>query len=668
MNFSFVPDPAVSVSAVARASGQDRSRIRRQLADVPPYRRVETPGKLAEAFHVAKLPPELREKIDPYDLSALAEIVATWKNVHRPTDSEQCRLLDCAFLKLDSLQAQGAALRPMKARILHWIVEHAPALAPNYNALRSAFNRLFARWQAGGKRLAAIRDQRPQAAKERRAPKLPQADLDRLAATAVIKYGGRLDSAWRQCWPELSPEIRQRYPQRREVPRNVREQVMPEIRRMLPEHVGPRAARLNGCYLERDWSHVFAGDWYSSDDVTLPVYCYDPERPRELLRGQFLPMIDVKSERILDFAFEVSKSYTAATIRSLISQVCSRFGMPRRGFHFERGIWKTAKLLGGGAMIDPMEECVETFADRLGLRIMHSLPGNARAKVVERVAGILQNMMEGEPGYVGRDEMGVKYERVQAAKRDVESGRLHPEAAGFRSVDKWILRLAELCDSYNSAERTSEVMGGTLAPDEAWRTRQALNAAGEIEPLVKLPAELRYLLASHKESVRVTRAGIALFNGKFRYASEVTGRLKGEMVVVWFDPDHPETLAITDLNGENLQTIPRLMPIPAFDAWERTPELARESTAAVNAHNGYARRCYSELSAKYYPPTRLVLTDVASVDKGREMGRQRADLTERSRKRSVSEQAAEEGARKRELSERLEAANRFEAENTLAFL
>ena len=45
-----------------------------------------------------------------------------------------------------------------------------------------------------------------------------------------------------------------------------------------------------------------------------------------------------------------------------------------------------------------------------GVRFKHSrLP---RSKPVERVIGALQNLMEGLPGYVGRNEMVEKFERV----------------------------------------------------------------------------------------------------------------------------------------------------------------------------------------------------------------------------------------------------------------
>ena len=125
-----------------------------------------------------------------------------------------------------------------------------------------------------------VADRRREANKAKRAPTLSKADLDLLAATAISKFTGDLDCAWAQCvvTRKLSLEILERYSvntaKRLRAPKAIRRQVAAEIKRLLPWHINPRAARLNGAYLERDWSNTFAGDWYSSDDITLPVYYY----------------------------------------------------------------------------------------------------------------------------------------------------------------------------------------------------------------------------------------------------------------------------------------------------------------------------------------------------------------------------------------------------------
>jgi hypothetical protein len=234
--------------------------------------------------------------------------------------------------------------------------------------------------------------------------------------------------------------------------------------------------------------------------------------------------------------------------------------------------------------------------------------------------------MEGEPGYIGRAEMTVKFERVQKDKRDVETRRIHPAKAGFYSGDEWLARLHEICAEYNAKPQTSRLYGGErLSPDEAFEKFQKRDAACAVERVTKLPTGLRYLLAAHKETVTVSpKNGISLFGGKFRYISEVTGALQGQSVVVWFDPDRPETVAVTDLDGENMQTIPRCLDVPAMSATHEAAKARR----ATSAHAGYGRKRYSELAKKFELPARRIITDAATVEKGERMETQRVEVLE----------------------------------------
>ena len=139
------------------------------------------------------------------------------------------------------------------------------------------------------------------------------------------------------------------------------------------------------------------------------------------MRGQTIVFIDLRTTRILGLLLHSEKTYNARIIRSLITRVADEHGLPRKGFYFERGLWKSARLLTGNAAVKA-DECdwqqSELGLREFGLKFIHArLP---RAKPVERVLGALQNMMEGEPGYVGRNEIVEKMERVQKAKLAIE--------------------------------------------------------------------------------------------------------------------------------------------------------------------------------------------------------------------------------------------------------
>src|SRR5207245_575223 len=109
--------------------------------------------------------------------------------------------------------------------------------------------------------------------------------------------------------------------------------------------------RDNGAYIERYWEAVPAMAWYCMDDATLPIYFYIPDGNGwfTLLRGQFLLAIDTRTTCILGYALMPERSYNARVIRSLVTRVCDEYGLPRKGFYFERGIWENSKILKGAS-------------------------------------------------------------------------------------------------------------------------------------------------------------------------------------------------------------------------------------------------------------------------------------------------------------------------------
>ena len=219
-------------------------------------------------------------------------------------------------------------------------------------------------------------------------------------------------------------------------------------------------------YISRDWSGVPSGYTFSSDDHTLDVYYYVPDGNDwfTMIRGQFIPVIDVRSKKMLDFVLIDSASYNAFAIAALFKKVGMRFGIPQE-WHLECGLWKRSTLLGrGGARRGlSVPEIEQNFAERLGTKIVHALPGNAKAKVIENVFSLLVRRMAEEPGYVGNDEMHVKFERVHSAIAEVRKGPkngAHPRALGFRDADEWKARLEEICTDYNNTPQESRVIGG----------------------------------------------------------------------------------------------------------------------------------------------------------------------------------------------------------------
>jgi len=618
-------DSKVTASEIARHTGRSRFAARR-AAGCPPTTQADIAGNCVDAWCVADLPPKLREEIDPYDISALEKIVEGWGK-SPPTDIQRADLLECAFVKLDELLASGLSA-VQKARQISWMTEHVPQLGGSQAAIRRMYDRYFARWRASGGKRSSLFDKRHQVKLDdkRRAAPIPEADIEKLAIYAVHGKGLSVREAWIACWERLSPQTRSRYPLGREVPLRVRTAVMARAIIMKPWHIGRRAARLNGAYITRDYSNVFAGDVLMMDDHTLDAKCYIADNPAVLLRPQLLVQIDFRSLFITNWALELSPGWTAVTAAGLIRRAAREIGLPRKGYYWERGKFKDAKILGKGGFTNILMDERETFADRLGLEIKHALPGNARAKTVERVLGEIAKRAARLPGYVGPDEMHVQYERVREAAKRVESGLTHPRDAGFLSADELAEAMRLIVEHYNATVMDSPVVTGLVAsPADAWERLQPTDDAGRVVGLSKLPRELEYLVYGYVDIVNVSRAGISLFGGKYRYCGEETGRIQGFTVKVYFDPESPESVAITDLDGENVRTVKRLIEP---DAW--SGEGLKEASAAVQAHNAAQRRIYSAWSQKYYaPPARpFVVTPgaIPSILRGLEIERGKAEV------------------------------------------
>ena len=153
-------------------------------------------------------------------------------------------------------------------------------------------------------------------------------------------------------------------------------------------------------------------------------------------------------------------------------------------------------------------------------------------------------------------------------------------------------------------------MTGGLSPDDAF-----LKFSNPQDPVIKLPASCRYLLAHHKRPLKVTNNGITLRFGNqaYNYRNEETGRLRGQTVLAWWNPDLPETLTVTDMNRENAFCVPLSPAVPAMDATRKQLE---DAFTQIAAHQSYARVRYRILKTKHPMPFRKAVVDGPTSELG----------------------------------------------------
>ena len=412
-----------------------------------------------------------------------------------------------------------------------------------------------------------------------------------------MECGGRLSQAWRRCIERgaLTEGFLSRFvhnpASKSYVPSIVRRVIGPQIPMLMEQHHGPRGARDNGAYVDRYWGNTPALAWYCMDDVTLPVYFYVPDGKGwfTLMRGQFLLAIDARSTCILGYALMPQPGYNARVIRTLVTHICDGHGQATIGFYLERGLWMNSRILKGATNQDtPMDwQETERGLTEFGFKFKHAI--RARSKPIERVIGALQNLLEGDWGYAGRNEMTDGFERFKRKKLLVESRKLDPREH-FYSQEGWDRRLQELCQKYNAEPQDGKMTCG-FSPEQAMeRFRDPADLP------VRLDARCRYLLAHHKRPVKVTANGITLRFGKqvFNYRDEQTGLLRGQTVLASFNPEAPDILAVTDMNRENAFCVERSQPVPALDA---SAEVMAQEMGRVEAHMRYAKTRYTVIKA-----------------------------------------------------------------------
>src|ERR1700736_6397055 len=540
--------------------------------------------------------PELRKRapFTPAAFRPLQELISSFGNPACPTELERSCLWIYAFEHFERETEHTGKPKTIKRVTLKFLYENACFLGKSEKGIKLQFDRKLKRWINGGRVPAAIADARRKNP-GRPAPKLSEDEEHALIAKA-LRCGGGMTQAWRESRHSgvFNSRISQQYTStpasKSYVPGRIRKLIRAKMKMLSDQHHGPRRAKLNGAYINRDPSTYNSGDWFQADDCTLPNYYYtESDEGFALVRGQFLAMCDVRTTFILGYVLIPERNYTAHHIRNLTTIVADTYGLPRRGFYYENGMWRTARLLHG------RRDEINWFQTEMGLRglglqFCHAkLP---RGKVIERVFGLLQNHLESEPGYAGRDERRDKFERIQEQLSLVRRGKAEP-ADFFLSEAEYLQRLSLIVDRYNNERQEGKYCPG-LSPREAFEKFH-----GE-EPRIRLGPSCRHLLATHKMRVRSGRNGISFRFGReqFTYKSQETGALRGEELIVWFNVENPSTISVTNLKEDpcTLFTVEREIKVPGMDA---PPEVLEAALAQNEAHEAYRKGLYRAVSQNF---------------------------------------------------------------------
>lgn len=559
----------------------------------------------------------------------------------KPTDGERAAIWLAAFEIFD--EAENAKKRKyLRRSLVKFLFRHMPALAENEHTLHVMFNQKFARWIEQGKTVMALQDGRKEKAGVPTAEPIAKPDIDKITWHAAANCGGRVAQAVRDLVgsgsrSSLSQEtleiISRPAASKSYVNRRLMDTVSNDVKQVMPFFLGKQAVDDITASLQRDYSKLASMAVVSADDFTMPVYFYVPDGKGwfTLTRGQCLIFLDVRSWRIIGYSLQPERNYNSLVIRTLMNRVCRDWGIPG-AWYFERGIWKRSLLVNGRApagwneALSPTE--AQTGWESFGVKFVYAK--RARTKPIERVGGMLQDLMHGVRGYCGRDERRDCPEQTKRAMDDVQARRVAHPGELFLSFQEWDEQLGRIIEQYNGTSQDGVVLNG-LSPDDAFEKFWP-----ESDPPAKLDERSWHLLAHYVRRARVKVNGISFRIGQkqFVYRNERTGKDRGKEVLVWFDPESPEFVSVTDLDRKNPYLVERAEPVD-FLAAKGDEQFERETAKAV-AHGSHFRTLYRTLKATFAPTFRRNIIDVQTAATAQEMQQQRERHAAKERERNAA--------------------------------
>ena len=498
------------------------------------------------------------------EFGAVESYINACGNPAAPSDIEERGVWTLAMEKHASLVSGGMSAKRAARRVRSFLFSKAPFHALTRDALLKAFDRKLAGWKVKG--VNAFIDGREGNGGD--GFEFAQQDLDVIEAKIVFQYG-EYPQAWREALAkgELSEETRRRY---RHAPAR-----KSQVPKKLISALGQRPIWLYTLHRRRKdfnsmkahFTTIYDGlatlACISADDVTLPVwfsYRPNPESPPIMTRGQCLVFIDLVSKRILGWSLQPDRNYNALVIYTQMARVMASKGVPRAVL-FEHGIWEKAKIITGSAPFS-ITEVTQGFKE-FGIEFFHADTPQGKWEV-EQLMGLIQDMMEGEPGYGGRDERRDRPDWIKKQLAEVQSKTNPPDPSKhFYSFEQWNARLAAIFEEYNSSSQGGKLMRDR-SPDQVY-----VDNWNADDPPILLPPELRYRLAHAKYKQIVTAAGVSVTNGgrTFKYFGPELKALNlvGFPALVWFNPEFPDVAVVTDMNEKNPIGVPLHDGVPRLE-------------------------------------------------------------------------------------------------------
>ena len=457
------------------------------------------------------LPARLKQKESPAAVVAgalamvakefadLENYIGMCGNPHAPSKAERVGLWTLIFRKYQELVQSGQAEKAAARAVRQFLFDRAQFLAPTRNALRMAFERKLDQFQ---------RDNPDSLADGRRdngsQPEYPSQDVRRVRHSAVLKNGGRIDSAWREEYPLLSEDTRRRHPLSRKCPRAFYQQVNRlKVDALCARIQGKRTLRKMVGSVTRNAEGIPAMARWAVDDMTgnVEVAFRNPDGTVSLIQPQIIAVMDFASRKWVGWAMSNDKAPTAELVCEAILDGFRRHDVPRKLF-LENGFVFGKSLNVNGKVDDDGRTLVAGLA-QYGCTIVHMAKMSPTSKgELEKSFDLFQRQMERHPGYTGRMQMLDASEGFKLQQRLIRAGKVDAQKYRY-TFDQFIRVMRDLVDAYNATPQHGLLRG--LSPNEAFAALKDAN-----DPPIKFDNQLHWMLANERYRITVESGGVTL--------------------------------------------------------------------------------------------------------------------------------------------------------------
>ena len=398
------------------------------------------------------------------------------------------------------------------------------------------------------------------------------------------------------------------------VPESVRRSIMPSVNAAKVWRHGKSRARLKSPAVVRNPKDIGPGDIFEADDITWPFYLWttdDAGRPFACM-AECLLMIDRRTWYPLAFVLmaarldgqghKVKASYNSADIRRLVLRTHDQWGLPFNDFFFENGIWKSRLIDGPKVTGFTWNEWrqVEHGLNAEGVlcngMVRHTLPGNPRSKVIERMNQSVQERMRPEAGFAGFNQRDYKPEALNKFLAQVAAGKVHPQE-GLHSFEAFRDLLSLTLMSYarephqgRPGSWLTDSDGRGLSPLEAWTNgiggHPGIGMEPGKRPLRQLADNKRHLLSTHQREFEVKGMGEIVFDVDRRKLRFWDKRLApyaqgGRRLLGKWNIEEPELLHCLPVEAEPF-TLKHREQLSSYESSENMKQTARDLQGCVN--------------------------------------------------------------------------------------